>query len=236
MMRLISLGSRVVIAHRGASLELPENTLAAFQRALDLGADALELDVRLSRDGVAVVIHDATLDRTTRHGGPVRNLGAKELSGLDVPALADVLDAFPAAELLIEIKEAAAQQPVADAIRRASAEHRSVVAAAADAALTLFRGGMIPVCGSRSDIAALRWRSAFSLPFAPARCAALSVPIRYRGIPLATRSLFRTAADAGIPVHVWTIDEPEIARRLWSIGATGMVTNDPARLIAARDR
>lgn len=210
--------------------------MAAFARALEVGADALELDVRLSRDRVPVVVHDATLNRTTGSRGPVSTRDARELSRLGIPALAEVLDAFPAAELLIELKEAVAQRSVAEAIRRAAAEDRCVVAAADDSALTSFRGGRIPVCGSRRDVATLRWRSGLGLPFARARCAALSVPVRSWNIPITTGGFFRTAAAAGIPVHVWTVDAPADAISLWERGATGIVTNDPAGLVAARDR
>ena len=233
--RLLELGRPLVVAHRGASAERPENTLAAFERGLDLGADALELDVRLSRDGVAVVMHDATVDRTTRASGRVAAFSAADLARVGVPSLADVLAAFPAAELLIEIKEPAAGPAVRDAIAAAGAEARCVVAAAAAAALVGFRGGNIAVCGARPEIGALRWRSVVGLAAPRGRYRTLSVPVSYRGIPVATRTFFRTAAAAGVPVHVWTVDDPGQAQMLWAAGATGIVTNDVATMVAARE-
>lgn len=234
MTRLAELGSRLVVAHRGASREAPENTLAAFDRALALGADALELDVRLARDGAAVVIHDATLDRTTTTGGRVDARSSAELGRLGVPLLRDVLAAFPTAQLLVEIKEGRAQSAVSAAIRASRAEHRCAVAAADRSALAEFRGGPIAVCGSRPEIASLRWRSLLGLRAGRVDYRLLSVPPRYRGLPLATPGFFAAAGRAGVPVHVWTIDDPAAAVALWRAGATGIVTNDPGAVLAVR--
>lgn len=233
-MRLLELGARLVIAHRGASAERPENTLPAFERALELGADAVELDVRLSRDGAAVVVHDATLDRTTGGRGPVRARDASELAGFGIPTLARVLAAFPDAELLIEVKEASAQREVARVIAQAGAEHRCVAAAADAAALEIFRGGRVAICGARRDIAVLRLRSALGIAPGRPSYSVMSVPLSYRGIPVATRSFFRAAASEGVPVHVWTVDDATMAVHLWSAGAAGIVTNDVAAVVGAR--
>src|SRR5438309_6091732 len=81
----------LVFAHRGGAALAPENTMAAFDRGMALGADGLELDVRLSRDGVVVVHHDATLDRTTALRGPLVGRSARELADAGVPLLAEVL-------------------------------------------------------------------------------------------------------------------------------------------------
>lgn len=235
MSLLSELGHRLVIAHRGASSELAENTLPAFERALELGADALELDVRLARDGAAVVIHDAAVDRTTTRSGPVAAFDSAQLAALGVPAFRDVLRAFPGAELLIEIKEGAAQAAVEHAIEEAGAEDRCVVAPAAGVSLGMPTGGGAARCGGRPDVAALLWRSALGLgPSAPAY-RTLSVPRSYRGIPVATRAFFRAAAAIGVPVHVWTVDDPRVAKMLWRAGASGIVTNDVAPMVRARE-
>jgi glycerophosphoryl diester phosphodiesterase len=127
---LTDLAARPVIAHRGASGYAPENTLSAFELAIAQGADALELDVRLTADGVPVVIHDATLERTTGRPAKVGDLSLDQLleadagerfspdrgktfpfrgRGLLIPTLQDVLRAFPATPLLIDLKESRAQ-------------------------------------------------------------------------------------------------------------------------------
>jgi glycerophosphoryl diester phosphodiesterase len=110
-----------------------------------------------------------------------------------------------------------------------------VVAAASPVALTEFKGGSVALCGARPDISALRWRSVLGLGAGPRGYRMLSVPRSYRGIPVATRSFFRTATAAGVPVHVWTVDDPTTARALWAAGAAGVVTNDPAAIVRARD-
>src|SRR5437868_6665420 len=93
----------LVFAHRGGSALAPENTLAAFDNGLSLGADGLELDVHLSRDGVVVVHHDRLLDRTTTLRGPIAERSADELRKVDVPGLAEVLARYPHARVIIEL-------------------------------------------------------------------------------------------------------------------------------------
>src|SRR5262249_22341634 len=130
---LLDLDARPVIAHRGASGLAPENTLVAFELAAKAGADAFELDVRLTRDGAAVVIHDAMLDRTTNRNGPVLGQTVADLratdagfrfttdggktfpfrgTGVHVPTLGEVLWTFPGMPVLIEVKEPEVQSAV----------------------------------------------------------------------------------------------------------------------------
>src|SRR5262249_4645427 len=94
----------LVFAHRGGSALRPENTLAAFANGLSLGADGLELDVHLSRDGVVVVHHDRTLERTTTLGGPIAARTADELARVDVPSLAEVLARHRTTRVIVELK------------------------------------------------------------------------------------------------------------------------------------
>ncbi len=114
--------ARPVIGHRGASGSFPENTLLAFREAIREGADAVELDVRLSADGVPVVLHDATLDRTTDGRGPVAGMPLAALQELDagsgerIPALVDVLEELSGTPIIIEIKERRAGASVARVI------------------------------------------------------------------------------------------------------------------------
>jgi glycerophosphoryl diester phosphodiesterase len=129
----------LIVAHRGASTLAPENTMAAFELAVEQGADAVELDVHLTRDGQLAVIHDPTLDRTTDRGGSVRELTMDEIRGADagyafirdgdagypfrgkglrVPSLPEVLDWLPEATgLVVEIKDPAAVDAAVDALR-----------------------------------------------------------------------------------------------------------------------
>ena len=130
----------LVYAHRGGSLLRPENTIVAFDHGLSLGADSLEFDVHLSRDGVVVVHHDRTLERTTNGRGPIAGMTADELSRLDagarfpgfagraggVPTLPDVLRRYPSARMIIELKlnDPILAQKTIDDVRAADAVDR----------------------------------------------------------------------------------------------------------------
>jgi glycerophosphoryl diester phosphodiesterase len=154
---LLDRAARPVIGHRGAAAYAPENTLASFRRA-----DALEFDVRRAADGIPVVHHDPTLDRTTDRGGPVASLTSAELAqvdagyqfrgegpepghrfrggGVNVPTLREVVLAFPVTPLLIEIKEREVQDAVARVLVECDAVDRAVVAGNDWRALTAFAG------------------------------------------------------------------------------------------------
>ena len=97
-------GAPLVIAHRGAAAEAPENTIEAFDLSVFLGADALELDVQQAGDGTLVVIHDSTVDRTTEADGPVAGFGGAELERLGVPALEEVLERYGGVEITVDVK------------------------------------------------------------------------------------------------------------------------------------
>src|SRR5262245_16352121 len=116
----------LVFAHRGGSALAPENTMEAFDNGLALGADGLELDVHLSRDGVVVVHHDRMLDRTTRLRGPVAAHAARELADAGVPRLNDVLIRYRDVRVIVEMKVNRSELAVAvvDAVRRATAVDR----------------------------------------------------------------------------------------------------------------
>lgn len=252
---LLTFGDRLVIGHRGAPTLAPENTIESFRIAMDRGADALELDVHLSADGVPVVIHDPRLDRTTGHPGQVAALTVDEIQAVDagatftpdggctypwrgrgvrVPTLTEVLHALPGVPLLIELKTPAAQEAVRRVILEHDAVERTVPAAASRAALTAFRDPPFRCGGSAREIGRLFWGTAFRLPNPRPRYATLSVPHRYYGLLVPTARFLAAARRAGTPVHVWTVDNPLQARHLWARGATGMVTNVPGRLVKAR--
>src|SRR5689334_9422050 len=111
----------LVFAHRGGSALAPENTIAAFDNGLALGADGLELDVHLSRDAAAVVHHDPTLDRTTTLRGPIAERTVDELGRAGVPRLADVLARYRDTRLILELKlnRPELAHAVVDLVRRA---------------------------------------------------------------------------------------------------------------------
>jgi glycerophosphoryl diester phosphodiesterase len=247
---LLDPGGRPVIGHRGAAAYAPENTLASFAKALELGADALEFDLRRSADGVAVVMHDPTLDRTTDRSGPVASLTAAELAqvdagyrfdehgegsfafrgkGIGVPTLREVILRFPSVPLLIEIKEPQVQEAVARDLIELSATGRAVIAGDDWRALTGFERPPFTRGASRRDIASLFFR--WGQPAPGCRCYA--VPESYYGLTVPSRRFVRSAHRRDSTVHVWTVDNAKAALALWARGVNGIVTNRPDVIRAA---
>jgi glycerophosphoryl diester phosphodiesterase len=254
---LTDLSSRPIIAHRGASGVAPENTMAAFELAVRQGADAIELDVRLTADGVPVVLHDPTLDRTSDRGGPLKALSLADLREVDagakftldggltfpfraadvrIPTLSEVLRGFPEMPLLVEVKEPAAQQAVRRVLLEESAVERCVIASEQHAALQAFREPPFTVAASGSEIATLYRAVLIRRVPASVSYRMLSVPMRYRGLPVPTRGLVAAARGLGSPVHVWTVNDAATALMLWGRGVAGMVTNIPAMILGAREK
>lgn len=254
--RLLDLSARSIIAHRGASGSAPENTLAAFDLAVRQGADAIELDVRLTADGVPVVLHDATLDRTTNGCGPLRSLTLAQLEELDagarfttdrgrtfpfrcsdvrVPTLAEVLRAIPGVPMIVDVKEPAAAEAVRQVLLEEAAVGRCVLASEHSAALAPFREPPFVVAACGGEIAALFRATLFRRVPQRVPYRTLSVPERYRGLKIPTRGFVAAARALGCPVHVWTVDDPAAARRLWAAGVAGIVTNCPSRIAGSRD-
>ncbi|HTS89726.1 MAG TPA: glycerophosphodiester phosphodiesterase family protein [Gemmatimonadales bacterium] len=248
---LVDLDARPVIGHRGAPAYAPENTLESFREAVNRGADALELDVRRSADGVVMVCHDPTLDRTTDRVGLLGRLSAADLaqvdagfrftdqsgahpfrrSGVRIPTLRAVIEAFPDVPLLIELKEREVQGALARLLLETGAASRAVLAADDWRALVAFRQEPFLLGASRRDIARLYFR----LPRPDPRCRAYAVPERFARLPVPTRRFVRAAHERQAAVHVWTVEGQDVARRLWRNGVNGIVTDRPDLIRAARD-
>jgi glycerophosphoryl diester phosphodiesterase len=239
----LDLTARPVIAHRGASGLRPENTLAAFLLACSQGADGLEFDVHLSADGVPVVHHDPTLDRTTNLRGPASLRTAAELARADagggehVPTLAEVLEATGDLPVLIELKVPAVAIPLLETVRRLGALGRVALASFHPAALAPLRGSGLPLGATRPEIARAWAAAALGWPAGAVAWQFYAVPDRYRDrLDVPTRRFVRRARRQGCPVHVWTVDEPARAIALWRDGVAGILTNRPDLILAARDR
>ncbi|HEX9894672.1 MAG TPA: glycerophosphodiester phosphodiesterase family protein [Gemmatimonadales bacterium] len=251
---LLDPTARPIIAHRGASAEAPENTLEAFRIAVAQGCDALELDVRLTRDGVAVVLHDPTLQRTTDRPGDVARLTFGELQaadagggfrsedgsrpfagrGIRIPAVAQVLEEFPHLPLLVEIKAPEAQHAVARDLERANAAGRCVVAAFNRGALDVLRREPFLIGADRREVATLYTRTRLGLATPMPRCRCYAVPWRWRDrIEVPSTGFINAARRHDRPVHVWTVDQPEVAKELWKRGASGIITNRPGLIRTA---
>jgi glycerophosphoryl diester phosphodiesterase len=254
----------VNLAHRGASARAPENTLEAFRLAVEAGAGGLELDVHVTRDGEVVVIHDATVDRTTDGSGAVAEMELEEIQRLDagyhfspdggrnfpyrgrgvrIPTLTEVYASFPEARVNADIKEAqsGAEEAVLRVIRSAGAEERTLIASSEHPVVRRFRRisrGRIATAASRREIAAFYVLSRAHLgALARPDYDALQVPVEHRGIELVTPRFLRAARSTGVRVDVWTINAAAEMRWLLDLGVSGIMTDHPevlAALLAGR--
>ncbi|MFC3687675.1 glycerophosphodiester phosphodiesterase family protein [Aquipuribacter hungaricus] len=220
-----------------------ENTLEAFAAALELGLTHLETDVQATADGVAVVLHDPDLARTTGRAVPVQAMTWAELAGVrvaglhPVPRVEAVLEAFPGAVLNIDVKDARAVRALADAVRRAGAEDRTVVASfdgRRSRAVQLLAPGVARSAGMAASAGA-RLAAALERLSAPlgrsllVRAAggadALQVPEHAGRLRVVTPRLLRLAHDVGLQVHVWTVDDAGDMDRLLDLGVDGLMSD-----------
>jgi glycerophosphoryl diester phosphodiesterase len=221
----------LVFAHRGGSKLAPENTMPAFDRGMAAGADGLELDVHLSRDGVAVVHHDRLLDRTTRGTGPLRDRTAAELADLNVPAMRDVLARHSNARIIIELKEPRAElaRAVIDDVHRAGAVKRVCLGSFSAGVLRAARAldPSVATSGGRMDVRMALYRSWINLSPGRPPYQAFQVPEISGRTRVVSPRFVRLAHKAGIVVQVWTVDEPDDIRRLLDWGVDGIITDRP---------
>ncbi|MDH6137486.1 glycerophosphoryl diester phosphodiesterase [Kitasatospora sp. MAA4] len=228
----------LAFAHRGGVLGHPENSLAAFSAAVELGYRYLETDVHVTADGVLVAFHDSRLDRVTDRAGavaelPWRTVGEARIGGTEpIPLLEDLLDGFPQARFNIDVKAAPAVQPLVDAIRRTGAWDRVCVGGFSDTRLAAVRAAAGPRLATSlgpREVARLRLRS-LAGPLLPGRGASWSgvcaqVPERHRGIRVVDGAFVRTAHRLGLQVHVWTVDDPARIRALLDLGVDGIMAD-----------
>ncbi len=221
-------------AHRGGSLEACENSLGAFRRASGLGFTYLETDVRPTRDGVAVLHHDATLDRTTDGRGPVRSRTWREVQAVHLAdgsaplRLEELLEDLPDAHVTIDAKEAGAVPAIVDAVRRTRSSDRVCVTSFSRRRLHRLRM-LLPSVESGAhpwEVAHLRLRPRSPLP----RVSRVQVPPAAFGVRLDVPRFLDRAHALGLTVDVWTIDDPHEMRRLIDLGVDGIMTDSPTLL------
>jgi glycerophosphoryl diester phosphodiesterase len=233
-------GSVLAFAHRGGAfhpeLEGLENTMAAFQHAVDLGYIYLETDVRATNDDVLLAFHDAVLDRVTARKGPVADLAYAEVSDAliggreQIPTMASLLEQFPRARFNIDIKSDAAVEPLARLVRATGAHDRVCVGSFSRPRIRRFRalvGDRVATAAGRLDVAAFRLLPAAALVgvLTRDRAAALQVPHRHGRLTVVTPALVARAHALGRHVHVWTVDDPEQMRELLDMGVDGLMTD-----------
>ena len=221
----------LVFAHRGGSALAPENTIDAFDNGVALGADGLELDVHLSCDGVIVVHHDRTLDRTTTLSGPVAARSALELNSARVPSFADVLARYRDLRLIVELKVNRPELAVAvvDAVRRADAVDRVCFGAFGRRVLQTVRAlePEVATSAAREEVRWALYRSWVRWPVRRVAYDGYQVP-EWSGRTRVVSPRFVDAAHAaGLAVQVWTVDREDDARRLLAWGVDALITDRP---------
>jgi glycerophosphoryl diester phosphodiesterase len=258
-MAFFQRGRRRVFAHRGGAALAPENTLAAFEFGLRVGADGLELDVHLSADGVPVVVHDPTLDRTTNAAGPVAARSAAELArvdagwhfagrrgdfpfrgqGLGVPTLRDVLLRHRGVPIIIEMKLDSDEmgQRVADDVRAAGADAAVCAAGYGRASAAAVRRALPHVATSacHAEVRLAVYRSWGGWPVKRPRFGGYQVPEHAGRIRIVSPRFIRHAHTAGLEVQVWTVDTEDEMARMFSWGADALISNRPDLAVRVRD-
>ena len=219
-----------VYAHRGASIEFPENTLPAFNRAVELGAYGIELDVHLSRDGFPVVIHDDTVDRTTNGTGAVADLDLAELRSLDagngagIPTLSEVLDLVEA-HLHVDIEVKAAE--AADAVLAETNTRPNLRFAISSFNHDVLRH--VRAVSSDIELWPLTIGATDDALKTAVDVGAPNIAIYDRFV---NAEIVEFVRSQGQNCWVWTVNDPERALALVDLGVVGICTDDPAAVLA----
>lgn len=248
-----------MLAHRGASGYAPDHTLPALQLAIEQGADVIEADVHLSRDGHPVLHHSGELSENTDANGPVNERTLEELQRLDagfrftpdggasfpfrgkgqrIISLAEALDAFPNARFNLDIKERRAALPTRELIDQCKASDRVLLASwyswQSSPALIGYRGPRSASMDQMFMFMLLHWVRLDD--FWGGQIDAFQLPETHRGMRVITPRLVRRAHKLGIRVHVWTIDDETDMDRLLSWSVDGIITKKPDLAVQVRAR
>lgn len=238
----------IAFAHRGGAGEAPENTLAAFEIARTLGYRYLETDVHLTRDGVLVAFHDNRLDRVTDRSGAIAQLDIAEVEaadaghafsrdggrtfpfrgcGIRVPRLEEILARWPDARVNIDPKSDPCVGPLAALLDRLGAWERVCVGSFSDGRLrrirTLGRGRACTSMGPHAVALARLTTASALMRRLGANC--IQVPISRARVPIVTERFVAAAHRAGLPVHVWTINEETAINELLDLGVDGIMSD-----------
>jgi len=227
----------IAFAHRGGASHFPENSWRAFEHAVKLGYAYLETDTHATSDGVLVAFHDKTLDRVTDRSGAIANMSAKQvaearIAGTEpIPLVEDLLGAWPDVRFNLDVKDAPAARPLAEVIRRTAAWDRVCITSFSAARLRAARRLLDrPVCMATSPVGAAALRSGLSGRMLAPAFARRSVRCAQIPIGLATAPLIGRAHDAGLVVHVWTVNEAPLMSSLLDLGVDGIMTDETEML------
>ncbi len=252
----------LVIAHQGGDGIWPGNTMFAFQNAVDLGVDVLEMDIHVTKDGALVLMHDETVDRTTNGTGGIESMTAQELKlldagydwspdegatfpfrgqGITVPTMEEVFTAFPEMRMTIEIKKTntSIAQPFCDLIRKYKMQNKVLVASFHDNKLKEFREDCPEVATSsaknETTIFVLLTKP-FLGSFHSPRFFSLQVPEESGGITVMTPAFIQAAHERNLAVEPWTINDEATMKKLIEWGVDGIITDRPDLMLKVLGR
>ncbi|MFD2171670.1 glycerophosphodiester phosphodiesterase [Tumebacillus lipolyticus] len=254
----LNLPRPMVLAHQGASAHAPSNTLEAFQLAIQMGADAFETDVHMTRDGHVVISHDDTIDRLTDGSGMIKYKTLAELrefdfgyrftpdggktfpfrgTGVTIPTLQDVLTEFPTIRINMDIKQSSPPMEAAlvETIKACKAEDRVLVASFHSVTMKRFRklasSRIATGANTRDMVQFICYLQSGLHKFYKPPVDAFQVPEKGYGVKVVTPRMLKVAHDHGVKVHVWTINEEPDIRRLLEWGVDGICSDYPDRVV-----
>ena len=224
----------LTIGHRGAKGHEAENTLASFQKALDLGADGIEFDVRLSGDGKIIVIHDETIDRTTNGTGIVKEFSLQQLKAFrinenhQIPELSEVFDLISSNYLInIELKEYETADPVVALIQKYVSENNRKYT---DFLVSSFDWTALQQVRNLDASIPLGVLTETDMDLALAFAKFIQAETLHPYYHLLTLENTTKIQQKGIQVFPWTINEPEDLQKIKSFGVNGIITDFPERV------
>ena len=233
----------IAFAHRGGASDNPENTMPAFQHAVDLGYTYLETDVHGTSDGVLVAFHDTDLSRTCDRTGTIDEMPWSEVSlarvggSEPIPLFEDLMEQFPDARVNVDCKADSALEPLIASLRRLNCLDRVCIASFSDRRLRRLRAEFgDALCSSLGPLQIVTLKYAGRVPWGGQ---VAQVPVEQGPFTVVTKRSIRNAHRRGVDVHVWTIDEPDDMHRLLDLGVDGLMTDRPQILkdvLIARDQ
>ena len=214
----------LTIGHRGAKGHAPENTIASFEKAIEMGVDMIELDVHLSNDLVPMVIHDATVNRTTSATGNVADFSAKELQQLGVPSLRDVFELVQnKCSINIEIKVYAATQPVLDVLQSSSFDVDKII-------ISSFDWLVLQEIRFQNDTIKLGVLTETDISLAIGFATFIKAFAIHPYYHLLTAENVEKIKEKGFKIFPWTVNEPEDITFVKSLQIDGIITDFPERI------
>lgn len=228
----------IPFAHRGVHLNVPENSSTSFSAAAELGYRYIETDVRSTRDGKVIICHDARARRIAGLSASISALTLAELrsaaaaiEGSDVPLLLDVLKGFPELRFNIDVKDKRAAELVPDIVREVGAQDRVCITSFSATRIRCVRSQFTgTVCTGAAVSEFFRFLVDSGHYMKVPQPAVLQLPLAVKGIPVVTRKLIDRAHQAGLPVHVWTLNDLSSIRAAIELEVDGIMTDEPVLL------